>query len=817
MQIRISFTGTDTEWQIKIRWTAAGEEHCETRSLGRAGVGSRVFPIPPEEERVLLPQNTPQDAQIFALCNDISGQPHADAFADLNDRVSGNGLVRQIGRYLFLTLFGPTLWQRILADLRPVPGENQPISLLFEWSGKEALDRLPWEMICGPSGPSPQQAASDFIAKLPELAFIRCIPPTSGVVVAPPTNLSPISAPPRILFIVGSELETDGLRPGAEYLNLLRSLRAANQALAIKSFLLLKASAAKIIDTVRTFRPDVVHFICHGSRNAALGQSGLKLRSDDGKTEQWHSAESLLAILALPNGVLPQVAVLSACFSGASGTGAAQNSAEAAPPTHSVNAPLAMQLVRGGIPLVVGMGGAIADQACRLFTSTIYRSLLDGEEIGIAVARGRRAGILGRGGETADESPDWALPMLFADARAAADLRVVLTTDPRHTAWMTAAGSITAMYGKDNGYPVFCDRIGVFEQYDQLMAAPHTGNPQTHPVIAVRASDPKIDETYKFGASWLLYSLTVHAIRDGHVPVSLIREADDDTDEWPKTTPRLFFDLNKVLQNAQRVLGLMADAAAGELPASYFDVVRRQTRGAAYLFTPALPCNTATTAALSELETAYNSYQDPDQPEVLSAAFRLDLLELLRRARDRWPDQGTKRILLLIDDVHGMGEAAKTLLFYLFGTNNNQSGLMAAYEDIRVIFTYDQTNDAVNGATYNNYIKKWLESTAWKESAQLGAFGSDKEQVTTEARMAYEYFLLHWQQEEIPRPLAIRPNAPAERVSKLFSVLHKKVQGIPSLLETQGQVAIDILFDFDPDIFVPANDEQAVTFEANNR
>ena len=32
---------------------------------------------------------------------------------------------------------------------------------------------------------------------------------------------------------------------------------------------------------------------------------------------------------------------------------------------------------------------------------------------------------------------------LFADETAAANLRVVLTTDPRHTAWMTAAGSLT--------------------------------------------------------------------------------------------------------------------------------------------------------------------------------------------------------------------------------------------------------------------------------------------------------------------------------------------------------------------------------------
>src|SRR5262249_45152635 len=103
-------------------------------------------------------------------------------------------------------------------------------------------------------------------------------------------------------------------------------------------------------------------------------------------------------VTALTAGGRPLAVVLSACASGIAGgpTGAA---------------PLAAELVRGGIPIVSAMAGEISEQACRLYSRRLVRAVHDGEPVVAAPARGRGAAPLQAPGPA--EQMDWAMPALF--------------------------------------------------------------------------------------------------------------------------------------------------------------------------------------------------------------------------------------------------------------------------------------------------------------------------------------------------------------------------------------------------------------------
>ena len=142
-----------------------------------------------------------------------------------------------------------------------------------------------------------------------------------------------------------------------------------------------------------------VHFICHGETIDSEGKLELA-DNENPRLSEWVGATRLLAALSAGGTIaLPQVAVLNACSSGTVSA-------------FDAGTPLAVRFVRGGIPVVAGMAGPVADQACRLFTRGFYLALLRGGPFAQAAADGRRA-ALRHGSVDPDASADWALPVLF--------------------------------------------------------------------------------------------------------------------------------------------------------------------------------------------------------------------------------------------------------------------------------------------------------------------------------------------------------------------------------------------------------------------
>ena len=390
----VELAGAPGGWSVRLlegesrttaRHPATGAELLPVaRLLPAVTAGARRFPLPPAEDRPAA------DQALLTACPKLTDLAEADerkrddarekALSQLYRKVLNqsisNSEMSAFGAYLFHALLGKALWQAL------VEADPDRIELMLSWSPEERdLTRLPWEMLADDEG---------HIAARKRFMLAR------QVLGSPAVPLRSLSAPPRVLFVIGGNdgnNRFDGLKPGAEYLGVLRTLRCG--AIGLKHVPLIGASPRRLAAMVNSMHPDVVHFICHG-----LPDGTLEMVDDDkAEATTWVSADQLIELLR-PESTAeagyggPQVVVLSACHT-ASDEG----------PLHPLDGagqaafPLAVELVRKGIPMVIGMAGEVADSACRLFGRKFYESLLSDGQVGRAAARGRRAGLLHGGGQ----------------------------------------------------------------------------------------------------------------------------------------------------------------------------------------------------------------------------------------------------------------------------------------------------------------------------------------------------------------------------------------------------------------------------------
>jgi len=362
-----------TSDDIKLFFAYLDEEaRTSPRLLRRLGLPLDwdAFPLPPPGEVTLLP-NT---ASYYNLCAATDKETIADFYRRIvEQKVPTPDQMEAFGGYLFLTLIGERLWNK----LKSVAGAER-LELALSWREDDrAMNRLPWEMMFIPG--------DDFLAAVPRVAITRRVAGASH-------RLTELPSPPRVLFVVGTDLTRDVIRPGAEYLGLIRALD--HEGLSLKTHLLLEATTEKLEEAVKWFRPTVVHFICHGWVNN--GRSYIQLRDKDdpilASSFDLYGDQLLRLLRTSLDLPLPPIVVLNACYT------ASAEATEDLAPAGQVSTPLAVELVRGdargGIPIVVAMGGEVSDQACRLFTWGFYHSLLEDGDLIYAAAEGRRFGIL---------------------------------------------------------------------------------------------------------------------------------------------------------------------------------------------------------------------------------------------------------------------------------------------------------------------------------------------------------------------------------------------------------------------------------------
>lgn len=733
------------------------------RCVGSEKDENGIFPLPPADEVPVAPDKSQEenlDEQILLNATDtkllssiygniINRQP------DNKNRNNNRNDMARFGRYLFATLIGEQWWKQTNA----LKGRRE-LTLTFN-PKDSAMNRLPWEMMH-----SDGEGEKDyFLSGFPLVSISRYV---AGV----GHTVAEIESPPRLLVVVGSKLTgefADAIRPGAEYLGLLRSLRYNK--LSLKHHLLLEATPDKLAAAVQDFRPTIVHFICHGKiKNNGEGVLMLLNNDNSDKSEEM-SADAIFNKLVYEKEAVspdaekglawPQIVVLNACYTASVANQLFQDLSllEAG----QVATPFAVQLISRGIPIVVGMGGRIADQACRLFTRRLYLSLLDDGDLVYAAANGRRAGILGNGASPYT-TVDWALPVLFmSEGVRQPKLKINMRTAEQR--WHEAGSAYELP-----DFPAFCGRLDIFQINDLLMADATTLRTVMKQesdfrivAVAIREADEKRPEGARYGRSRLLRELAAKAAHDVHVPCLVNKEALNGTGKrWP---PKNFPDFLLALGRAALITATNLKVPPPSW--KWLDMLRQLKKG-----------DELAEDAHSDIKSSYFD-KNPEDPVVIGIAIRLDLLDFLDRIRQELPESERARckLLLLIDDVHQMNIAAESVLNGLLG----KLGVQAS--DIRVIFTHADV-PATGQKIAVGAITDWFGSNNCKR------VWLDKFEQPVDSRLAYENFLFNWQDSAGATAKRVRlvpriDKDGEEAVASFFIQLAEFVQDIPSYLNNR--------------------------------
>lgn len=744
------------------------------RLLSDAGDPTLSFPLPPLAEVEAMDRCLPH----YSLCSATDPRILSRVYKRLWGHDPMEQDVQAFGGYLAATLLDNACWQK----LQDLAGEAA-IELALCWPHSDwVLSRLPWELM--------SDAGGRFLVLYQRpVAITRLVPAARGNA-AKDLQLT-LEQPLKVLFVVGSAEDDLRIRPGAECLGLLQRLCGRGNDLALNSHILLRASSQEIEDELASFQPCVVHFICHGTLENHQGF--LTLMNEEKSEEITLGAPELSALLTRSGVSQPPIVVLNACYSA---------SVDAPDEMHlgratQENTSLAAELVSLGLPIVIAMGGEIADHACRIFTWRFYETLLGGGCVIRATTEGRWAGITHQGGAT--RSIDWACPTLFMSDCVSDDILIV-DNEPARKRIQVARDFLSI-----NNPPFFCDRLEIMERdYRQLLTI---DSHSTRGVLAIEAQqfiDPEQPKkVMHHGRSRLLTELAARAVRDGHIPCLIHfggpRPRQNQEQGPPTSLPELIVALldaiyttwmrfELALVPGDGLLRLLEELLVpGALPAPACGPDEEEARDA---------YRTRIRQVNAQLRERAGQAPLPFDLNQVGIRLRRDLRTLARTVRDRYPDRPGALPVVLLDDVHRFDAAAGDLLALL-----TRYGLGAQDLRIPVILSffsaqYDQPE--YSGALRS--IREFLQTNRqFVTHVLLQPFASDSR--AGWPYLPYQQYLLHY----IPPLVCGRKIDQPHRdrcKRNFFLKLHKMVKGMPSRLaleEANEDVAtyIDAARDFD--------------------
>jgi CHAT domain len=457
----------------------------------------------------------------------------ADALAAHVDAGTASAVdLERYGALLFDAAFGADTWRQLTQTAAADGAPYLELAIRGAAAAPET-QALRWEALHDGAG---HVAAKGTTANtttggsrhLP-VGIVRLITPSPSIIPNGPSRLSPVTRIPRVLFAVGSRLTDPGVRPGAEFMGIMRHLERKGGA--IQPRVLQDATVESLAWQLESFAPDVLHVIGHGRRFEVEDGVKLQLRAEPGTAgDAYVTAGQLLEVFERARHV-PAMVVLSACqTASAAPVGAGP---PAAGPLNSL--PFAAELVAGGVPVVVAMAGDISDTACRVFTRALTQAVGDGAPVAKAAIWGRRAAFHAHPGLN---SADWLLPAVFLAEHVPGGTRLV------DTAAIQAARHRCHVLDLAHE-PVFCGRGEFVEAMDRLLDAEDPLN-----VLVAYTDDTK----KSYGGMRLLRELGARAVRAGRLPV-LLGPFDDDP---PTSLARLAEEIHERLDDMRGYLGLPA-------------------------------------------------------------------------------------------------------------------------------------------------------------------------------------------------------------------------------------------------------------------
>lgn len=740
---RTVIDGVNVGWTVQIKGPAG--DLTPARALDRCGEQGDGFPVPAE---VLASWKGKAHEQ---LCEPPGGDP--DPIRNVYEQIvvgeARRAEIEKFGRYLSAVLLGDN-WPQLEAA-----AGKEGIELELHIAPDDVeLNRLPWEMLYGADGPLAASRGRD-------VAVTRVVDSRHAA------GGGELELPLRVLFVIGGRLD-DKLRPGAEYVGLLRRMEiplagaVGKKSVELDTRPLLEATRLDLGKAVEEFRPDVVHFICHGVAGPGGGRIMLTKPSDaPGGPSGYEECNAQQLLFYMSNDGLnpewlPRIVVLNACHTADTAGDAAAAPETAGTSIKGAYLSLAAQLVAGGVPVTIGMAGEIADAACRTFTHSFYEALLKNESVARATARARRAAMFYYEHFYTD-SVEWVRPTIFAAEGALDELR----TSKTRQAELLSLSEIGANFLSDQN--LLCDRLPYLKEFDRFRQEVEAGG--TRQVLAFRLSERE-SETEKFGKTRLLEEIAVIAVTNNFIPC-LVRSSgafEGSSDLLPlavmladaMNVTRTRFGLpERPLSNALsyvfRKLKIEADAGnRHEFDSARIEAEERMDE----LATP------ADKALMKRHATLAKGLILADFGQLAA-----DINEAAARGAGEGAAPRVRRPMLLLDDLH-LYEGVTSLLLdeVMIGPH----GLGDAKLPVPVVFTYSAFVDTDPRALSD--IDAFVARGKYVAKTDLLRFDPPHE-----TRLAYSQYLLSRKQ-----PLTVNwVSAKRTYVEVFFKHLHRHVSGVP--------------------------------------
>jgi hypothetical protein len=658
--------------------------------------------------------------------------------------------VQAFGGYLFAVLLGAA-WD---AMVKAAP--QGPIELELAMPPGDLLQRLPWEMM---------MLGADPLAALPEagrrVAITRVIAPGKLA------RVRALELPLRVLFVVGRQLD-ENLRPGAEYLGLLRQFEIPDDkggpaiGVALRIRLLIEATSAQLQEAIDEFEPAVVHVVCHGRLGNQHPEVLLTSYQGTVPKEDPVDPQRFAQLLRGNKGSAPpvQAVVLNACHTGA-------------PDDSYVS--FAAVLVSEGIPVSVGMSGEVADSVCRIFTGAFYRGLIEEKDIDAAAADGRRAALLRY--KLFTDNVEWARPVLFRAEGVATTFAV------DRSGQEIARASLR--FRRRAATEMLCDRIDCLRAFQDLCARVPKGR-----AFALAFEIAGVDRglqpddrnrVYRLGKSWLIEEVSWLAVLEGFIPV--VFRSISPADDIPANLLLFAIKLAEMMDDTRERFDLERRVESSALALAFLST------GQTVTFSPGaiLQYQSAADRVKGTVSTPPPNGKDPKEWAgrlSIEQAMREDIEALLSNVQQKIPQ--AKGVLVLIDDLHRYEGPALPLLDAV-----KAYGLGSKTAPAPAIFTYS-TRDKAGP----KILVALQERSGEFRRENLLAF-----QKPTEARLAYRQYLLSQN---------LAPTADRKKrgdVDMWFGAMDRMVQGVPSFLgDIQREIEMAQLFH----VLLVADDETII-------
>jgi len=310
----------------------------------------------------------------------------------------GRDFLKRFGQRLYRMLFAGDIRGHFeqLAWRKAVEYSDEfclTLALTFQEELRADVAALPWESVfC-------RRGNGRFLATDPRVALSRRPMDWLSQAVEPRTDGQAL----RVMLV---RLQPEDMQPVAltQISNFLDELAGANSRL-VPPKRMENPSALDMEGAAREYQPHIFHLLAHGRFNDR--GTSFALVDGSGQEVRWYTDQSLADLF---QAFRPRLVLLHACEGGRQsdvisfGNGAAW-------------------LVRGHIPAVVAMRFPITNDVACTFARTLYRMIVDGEELDIAVQGARR--VLATSDQTSPEdhsTRDFAAPVLWMrQARPAED------------------------------------------------------------------------------------------------------------------------------------------------------------------------------------------------------------------------------------------------------------------------------------------------------------------------------------------------------------------------------------------------------------